>query len=189
MVIILLMANVAVFLAMAGSTGTIDWSAQTLLDWGGNLGSLSLHGAWWRLVTANFLHAGLQHILGNMVLLLIAGRMVESKIGALAFLTVYMICGVAAEALSAAGHPGVVGIGASGAIAGIMGVAVVLAQSRRCPDIDGRWLLQTLALNAVYSLMPSVDWLAHLGGFLAGLVCGVALLVIPHALGDQREAG
>ncbi len=189
MVFILLIANVAVFLAMAASTGTFEWSPRTLVQWGGNLGMLSLHGQWWRLITANFLHAGFQHILGNMVLLLIAGRMVHARIGDLAFLGVFLVTGVAAEVLSALGHPDVVGIGASGAIAGIMGVAVVLAQSDRCPEIDRRWLVQTLAINALYSLAPSVDWLAHLGGFLAGLACGVALLFIPGALTESGSSG
>jgi rhomboid protease GluP len=182
MVYLLLIANVLVFLIMGASTGSFDFSVRTLLAWGGNLGELSLNGEWWRLLTATYLHGGFQHILGNMVLLLIVGTLISRKIGELPFLIVYTICGVAASTMSAAGHPDVVSVGASGAIAGIMGAACILAASDRCPEIDGKWLTQTLVINALYSFAPSVDWLAHLGGFLAGLVCGVVLLVLPGAI-------
>ena len=188
MVYLLLIANVFVFLIMGASTGSFDWSARILLDWGANLGQVSLHGQWWRLITASYLHGGFQHIVGNMVLLLIVGTLVSRKIGQIRFLVVYSICGVAAQALSAAGHPDIVSVGASGAIAGIMGAACILATSDRCPEIDGKWLTQTLVLNALYSFAPNVDWLAHIGGFLAGLLCGTVLLIIPGAIEERYAA-
>jgi rhomboid protease GluP len=188
MAYLLLIANVLMFVIMGAGTGSFDWSAQTLLNWGANLGEYSLHGQWRRLITASYLHGGFQHIVGNMVLLLIVGTLVSRKTGEIGFLVVYSICGVAAQMLSAAGHPEIVSVGASGAIAGIMGVACILATSDRCPEIDGKWLTQTLVLNALYSFAPNVDWLAHLGGFLAGLACGVALLIIPGAIAAPYAA-
>ena len=173
---ILIGVNVAVFLAMAATTGSMDWSARTLFDWGGDYGVVSLHGQAWRLVTSQYLHANVQHILGNMFLLAITGRFLGKLLPGPAFLGVYTVCGVAAAVTSAVVHPTVVGIGASGAIAGLMGVIVVLWASRRRPDIRANWVLQTLGINAVYSLLPGVDWAAHLGGLVAGVVCGVVLL-------------
>ena len=174
--------NVAVFLSMVAVTGSAGWSAQTLLAWGGNLGLLSLHGQFWRLFTATYLHANFQHILGNMVLLAITGHYVGTRIGPLRFILAYTLCGVMASLLSAWGNPQVVSVGASGAIAGILGIMVAFYASGRCPEISGKWMAQTVGINAVYSLAPNVDWLAHLGGFAAGLVCGAGLLttsVIP----------
>ncbi len=191
MVNILIAVNVAVFLVMAVVTGTVDPSARTMLAWGGDLGRLTLHGEPWRLVSSQYLHLGIQHILGNMFLLAVTGRFLSRLMPAAVILGVYTACGVVAGLASAIAHPYVVGVGASGAIAGLMGVIVVLWASRRHPDIPGAWVLQTLAINAVYSLVPGVDWAAHLGGLLAGLVCGGALLFIlppgaaPPPLGPQ----
>ena len=178
MLILIILANVGVFLAMAASTGSINWSAYELLSWGGNLGQLSLHGQPWRLLTAQYLHANLQHIFGNMALLAIAGTLVQRKVGPAWFLLLYTLCGVAACLLSAWGNPRTVGIGASGAIAGIVGIIVVLYASDRCPEISGGWVAQTVGINALYSLAPNVDWLAHLGGFVAGLAGGAGLIAL-----------
>ena len=184
---LIILANVAVFAAMAVTTGQLDWSARQLLAWGGNLGVLSLQqGEWWRLFSAPYLHAGVLHILGNMVLLAITGRAVEGWIGPVRFLLAYTACGAAASALSAAGHPMVVSVGASGAVAGVLAIVVAFYWSGRFPDISGSWIAQTVGINAVYSLAPNVDWLAHLGGFVAGLVIGGAMLAFSLA---PRQTG
>ncbi len=169
-------ANVAVFIAMGAATGRWSWQARTLEGWGGNFGILSLHGQSWRLLTSQYLHANLIHIGGNMVLLAIAGGYVADKVGASRFLVTYTLCGLLAALASAVLHPLVVGVGASGAIAGVVGIVVALWASGRCPDINGNWVAQTVGINAVYSLVPQVDWVAHLAGFVAGMACGAALL-------------
>ncbi len=175
MIVVLLTANVVIFLVMAASTGTMNWDAQTLFEWGGNLGRASLHGQPWRIVTATFLHASLPHIFGNMVLLLITGAFLERKLGSLLFTLVYFACGIAGGVLSAWSHPNVVGIGASGAIAGLLGAMIALYATRRAPEVSGAWIAQTFVINALYSFAPNVDGLAHLGGFLGGLLLGFLL--------------
>ena len=179
MLLLVILVNLAVFALMAASTGTFDWDAQELLDWGGDLGALSLHGQPWRLLTANYLHAGVQHIFGNMVLLGITGAYVEPRIGPWRALAAYTVCGLAGSVLGAWAHPDVVGVGASGAIAGLLGLMVAFYASGRHPDISGRWIAQVVGINAIYSFAPGVDGLAHLGGFLAGLACGGVLLLWP----------
>lgn len=187
MVLVLIGVNVAVFLVMAAMTGTMDWSARTLLAWGGNLGVLSLDDEPWRLVTSQYLHGNVQHIFGNMVLLAITGGYLARMMGRSTFLGVYTVCGVAAATLSAYVHPDVVGIGASGAIAGLVGIIVALWASKRYPVIRGSWVLQTVGINALYSLAPGVDWVAHLGGLAAGLLCGGVMLGVgPRALSGDR---
>ena len=179
--ILLIVVNVGVFLLMGASTGEFDWSARTLLAWGGNLGALTFDGQPWRLLTSQYLHANLTHIFGNMALLAITGAYVEAKVGPARLLVVYTLCGIVGALLSAWGDPHVVGVGASGAIAGLVGIMVAFYWSDRGPEISGGWLLQTVGINAAYSLAPNVDWRAHLGGFLAGLFCGAALLALYRA--------
>ena len=179
MLILIMLANAAVFLAMMASTGVTDWSARTLLAWGGNLGELSLHGEWWRLWTATYLHAGFMHLVGNMLLLAMAGGVVQARIGQFPLLVAYTLCGLAGGLFSAFGSPQVVSVGASGAIAGIVGILVVLQASGRAPEVSGAWVAQIVVINGLYSFAPNVDWLAHLGGFLAGLLAGGVLAAMP----------
>jgi len=174
--------NLAVFALMVGVTGTFSWSARTLLYWGGNFGELTLSGQPWRLLTAQYLHANLIHIFGNMLLLFYAGRYVESLVGPARFVLCYSAAGIAAGLLSAWAHPDVVGVGASGAIAGVIGMLIAFHYTGRAPEVSGAWVWQTVALNALLSLAPGVDWVAHIGGLLTGIGCAVLLFAsVPSA--------
>jgi rhomboid protease GluP len=166
----------AIFVAMDGRAGQSDTSVAQLLAWGGNLGALTLHGEPGRLVSAMYLHVNIAHIASNMVVLLVRGQFVERDIGAVRTFAVYTICGVAGGLLSALGHPDVVAVGASGAIAGLLGVMVVFYLAGRAEGVSGGGLFRVIAVNAVGSLAPGVDALAHLGGFVAGLASGGALI-------------
>ena len=154
------------------------------MQWGGNWGQQTIHGEPWRLLTAMYLHANFTHILGNMMLLAISGAIVNARIGNGRFLLCYTFCGLVGNLVAALGHPDSVGVGASGAIAGVVGIMAVLYFSDRCPGIPGRWLVQVMVINAAYSFAPAVDGLAHLGGFVAGLAAGGLLLAVP---GGVRE--
>ena len=177
--------NVAVYAAMVMATGDLSFSPRVLLQWGGNLGVLSRGAQPWRLLTAVFLHASPMHVLGNMTLLAIAGSYLERRIGALPFLVCFVLCGLGASWASASGHPDVISIGASGAVAGLLGIVAGFIVTGHGAGINRGWLVQTVALNAVFSLLPHVDWLAHAAGFAAGLACGVAL---PAVLRNRGRA-
>ncbi len=179
MLLLVILANLVVYAVMAAATGQFSWDARELLAWGGDLGAISLHGQPWRLLTANYLHASPQHIIGNLMLLGITGAYVEPRIGPWRALAAYTLCGLSGSLLSAWARPDVVAVGASGAIAGLLGLVLAFYASGRHPEISGRWVAQTVGINAAYSLAPNVDWLAHLGGFAAGLACGAALLTWP----------
>lgn len=189
MLILVIIANVVVYLIMAATVGDLSFDADTLVGWGGNLGELSLNGQPWRLVTAMYLHAGPMHILGNMVLLSITGMFLELRIGPVRSLAAYTVCGLAGSLLSATAHPDVVSVGASGAIAGLLGIMVAFYLSGRVPEIRGAWIAQTVGVNALYSLAPNVDWAAHAGGFMAGVLVAGGLLAagLPRPL--ARSAG
>lgn len=104
---IILGINVLVFVCMLASGVNPDHlTAQSLLKWGANYGPLTVtKGEWWRLVTCVFVHAGFAHIGFNMVVLAQIGPFMERLLGKLAFLIVYLLCGVAGALCSLAWSP------------------------------------------------------------------------------------
>lgn len=153
---------------------------------GGNLSSV---------VTAMFLHGGIMHLFGNMLYLWIFGDNVEHAFGHVPFLAFYLASGVAATVVQVALFPGseVWNLGASGAIAGVLGayillfphslVNVLVGYSRvRMPALlaIGAWFaLQFLSGasqlgNASAAETGGVAFWAHIGGFVAGLALAIA---------------
>jgi membrane associated rhomboid family serine protease len=129
-------------------------------------------GDWWRLVTYGFLHAGLIHIGFNMYLLYLLGRMLEPEVGSLRFALVYFTC-LVFGALGSFLYNGGSGVGASGAVFGLMGFAAVELRAR---GIDvwrseiGTLILVNLGLTFLLSGVVSVG--GHVGGLIGGVLCG-----------------
>ena len=144
-----------------------------------------------------FLHGGWAHLLGNMLYLWIFGDNVEDRLGHGGYVLFYLFCGGAAtlaHAYTNAGS-GVPSIGASGAIAGVLGAYLVMFPRARVLTLVplgyfmrmtelpallvlGMWfVLQlfsgTLSLGAQSVQASGVAWWAHIGGFVAGLVVGM----------------
>jgi membrane associated rhomboid family serine protease len=138
------------------------------------------------LVTAVFLHGGWFHIIGNMIFLLVFGDNVEDKLGHWRYLLFYLTCGV----ISILGHSynfpdsKIVLIGASGAIAGMMGAFYILFPNAKVRSL---FLIFTREVPAIYYLLvwflfnlgrgmfqasgnviEPVAWWAHITGFVAG---------------------
>ncbi|MBM4283050.1 MAG: rhomboid family intramembrane serine protease [Deltaproteobacteria bacterium] len=159
--------------------GALDDGAW-LLELGGNAPALVRRGEWWRLVTAGFLHVNLTHALMNATALLSFGVTLERTIGAHRFLLVAVLAGVGGNVASAFAGTHVFSVGASSSVWGLMGalIAVQWQARARLPDVlvvpARRWLM-ILGLNVGISLLPGIDLLAHLGGFVVGAV--VALLL------------
>lgn len=149
---------------------------------------------WLTLVTCMFLHGGWMHFLGNMWFLHVFGDNVEDRLGHLGFLLMYLGTGVAASLAHWAAGPGspVPTIGASGAIAGVMGAYAWLYPKAKVLAVLPLFVfIQTFVLPAfvflgiwfaiqtVSGLMSSAEtgvaWWAHIGGFVAGAI--VALIV------------
>ncbi|HJU17440.1 MAG TPA: rhomboid family intramembrane serine protease [Stellaceae bacterium] len=144
---------------------------------------------WATVVTSMFLHGGWLHLLGNMLFLWLFGRGVESALGTPRFLLFYLVCGVAAALAQAAMDPtaALPMIGASGAIAGILGAYLVLyprgnivvfiwvlffVRLITVPAVIllGLWfLVQLLSALAATTGEPGVAFWAHVAGFLAGM--------------------
>ena len=160
-----------------------------LVHWGADYGVFVLAGQWWRLITAMFVHAGAIHIGLNMWCLWNLGLLGEPLLGPVGLVVVYLLTGLAGDLLSVAIHPQIVGVGASGAIFGIAGVLILLLKSPLLPvpQSELKQLRQSViyfaAINLVIGLGTSVfnspvktDNMAHLGGFLCGLMLGVPLI-------------
>jgi membrane associated rhomboid family serine protease len=142
------------------------------------------------LVTSMFVHSGWVHLIGNMIYLLVFGKGVENALGSARFLSFYLLCGIAAALTQALTDPGstLPMVGASGAIAGVLGAYLVLYPFGQVfvffwivfifrvvavPAILllGFWFLMQL-LSADGSSMSAGDvavW-AHVGGFIAGMI-------------------
>ncbi|MFD1795064.1 rhomboid family intramembrane serine protease [Paracoccus aurantiacus] len=150
----------------------------------------------WGLLTHMFLHAGILHIAGNMLFLWVFGDNLEDQMGHAGFLIFYLGCGLAAAAAQIAANPaeGIPMVGASGAIAGVMGGYLLLFPKARVDVLAiiiifikvftipawvmlGVWFV--LQIFGGFSLMggDSVAYWAHAGGFIAGVLLTVPVFL------------
>ncbi len=172
-------------------------TSEHLLAWGADYGPRSLGDEPWRMLTSVFLHVGLLHLIVNMYALWGLGRLAELLFGRVTFLLLYLVMGVGASAFSLGWNPQRVSAGASGAIFGVAGL--LLAALFLGHDEGGRarlrGTLRGLLAFAGYNLLigwgvPWINNAAHIGGFLAGLACGAALVVgrgTPRTSGGSAE--
>jgi rhomboid protease GluP len=178
-----------------------DPSEHDLIRFGANHTWLVLHGQWYRLLTATFVHVGLLHLATNMWCLWNLGILGEPLIGPWGMVAVYLITGIAGNLLSMAWNvilairlhdPSYliqVGAGASGAVFGIAGILIVLLSNRRLPFpwAELRRLRSSVVKFALINLVIGlstmvvnvgirIDNSAHIGGFVSGLALGVPLV-------------
>jgi membrane associated rhomboid family serine protease len=149
---------------------------------------------WLAVVVSMFLHGGLLHLGGNMLFLWIFGNNIEDRLGRVRYLLFYLAAGVVATASQVALDPSSVlpMIGASGAIAGVMGAYLLLYPNARIlsllfvfpVEIRAKWLLGFWFVSQFF-LSPSsgVAWGAHVGGFVFG-----ALLALGWRAGARARA-
>lgn len=144
------------------------------------------NGDWWRLLTPMILHGGLLHIFFNSYILFIYGPDVEQAFGTRRFAAIYLISGFTGGASSYAFSAcNILGVGASGAIFGIVGALLVFLYRRRGSAMLSRYMngiLLFVVLNLVLGqIIPGIDNYAHLGGLVGGLLLGAALDRSPSA--------
>jgi membrane associated rhomboid family serine protease len=121
------------------------------------------------------------HLVNNMYGLVIVGLFLAPAIGNWQMIGCYLLCGLGGSVAGALVHPKIVSVGASGAILGLMGIALTLALLRDSRIAAMRPALVTnLAIFSAFtlvmgSLSTGIDNAAHLGGFAAGVVVGAAI--------------
>lgn len=168
---------------------------------------------WSTLITSQFLHAGFLHVGGNMLYLWIFGNNVEEELGSVKFVLFYLVCGVLASLAQwfFAPYSEIPSLGASGAIAGVMGayilrfpqvriltlIPIFLFVTVRLPALLflGIWFVQQ-ALYGIASLgVPAnvgmenggIAYWAHAGGFVFGALLGPALGLFSHVQDPVAE--
>jgi len=133
-------------------------------------GPLVQLGEYWRMVSCAFEHGSPLHLLFNMSVVYTLGFMLERAIGSWRFLGLCVVTAVGSSAFALFFNFDVPMVGASGMILGWAGAMIPIATEQGRKEL-GIWLVQVV----VISLLPGVSWAGHLGGFLFGLPCGVAL--------------
>ncbi len=185
----LIAANVVVFLYQMTFSGDDRALGLFFSHWALIPAAVTQGGDWVPLLTSMFLHGGLMHIAGNMLFLYIFGDNLEDQMGHLGYLAFYLASGIAAGLSHIAAEPmsGIPTVGASGAIAGVMGGYLLLFPRARIDVLViffafvrvlalpawvmlGLWFgLQVVLGTGSPAEGGGVAYWAHAGGFLAGL--------------------
>lgn len=140
-------------------------------------------GQYWRLLTANFLHGGIAHIVFNLLALYGLGAGAEIAHGHAAVLFVFLSTGIFSFMVSCIFLPSVIAVGASGSIFGLLG-ALWSHIFQNWKHLDAPWcqfffLFFQTALSLVLGLCPYVDNFCHIGGLCFGVCVGLSVFVLP----------
>ncbi|MFG2936444.1 rhomboid family intramembrane serine protease [Streptomyces sp. NPDC048282] len=181
---ILIGINLAVFLAIQVRPSLVDhlvligeWPPKPYAPTMG-----LVDGEWYRMVTSMFAHQEIWHIGFNMMSLWWLGGPLEAALGRVRYLTLYFVSGLAGSALTyLLVSPTSASLGASGAIFGLFGATAVLVRRLR---YDMRPVIALLVINLIFSFSGGIAWQAHIGGLVAGVITGYAMV---HAPRERRN--
>ncbi|KAG0473244.1 hypothetical protein HPP92_015101 [Vanilla planifolia] len=138
----------------------------------------------WRLVTCIWLHAGVIHLLANMLSLIFIGIRLEQQFGFIRIGVIYLLSGFGGSILSSLFIRNNISVGASGALFGLLGAML--------SELITNWtiysnkaaalftLLIVIVINLAVGILPHVDNFAHIGGFLTGFLLGFMMLLRPQ---------
>jgi len=186
-------AQLVVFAVVAATQGLVPFDKNHMI--GPHPHSLDAAGAknaarilysheWWRLLSACFLHGGVIHLLSNVFMQLQFGINLEVIWGTRRWLVVFAVSGLCSNIASCIFLPNGLGIGSSGAICGLIGadlVFVLVTWRQTLPkDISERnmlmaYLALSVAITTGVNFLPLVDFAAHAGGFVSGVLLGCIL--------------
>ena len=159
---VMIALNVAVFV---GARSSVQAQSDLIL-----FGPAVADGDYWRLLTSGFLHVELMHIALNMLSLFWLGRMIEPALGHARFVAIYFVALLGGSLGVMILSPDEATLGASGAIYGLLGAAIVMARNRQISLIQSG-LIPILAINFVLTIsLPGISLGGHLGGLIGGLV-------------------
>lgn len=189
---LLIAVNVIYFLYLeiAGSSEDILF----MLDHGAMYApAVCIGKEYYRLLTAMFMHFGINHIINNMIVLFALGDHLERILGHLKYLVLYLACGIGSNAISMillGGESSVVSAGASGAIFGVAGALFYAVSMNRghLEDLNTRELMVMIVLSLYLGFTESgVDNAAHISGLLLGIIFGMLLYRRPKRYGKEEE--
>ena len=176
---ILVAANVIVYL-ICTFTGNLLYNIGEL-----DAAAILLRREYGRIIYSMFLHAGIDHLFNNMVILFFLGAMIEKVTGHIQLLLIYLLSGIGANICSllykVMTMDSMASVGASGAIFGLDGVllAWILLDRQAMPDVTPRRVLLMIVLS-LYSgfTAHNIDNAAHVGGLLTGFTAGALLCAL-----------
>jgi len=177
--LVLVLLNVAVYALCFRQSGTAVIATDVLLRDGAMYAHALERREYWRLISYGFLHADGVHLAGNMICLMLWGGHLEKRIGPLYFLLVYLAALVAGALATDVGQAReYLTVGASGATSGVLGALLFLGLFGKLP-LSASFFIGNIGLNVVLAASNSrINWVAHVGGFAAGLIgCAVLDLV------------
>jgi rhomboid protease GluP len=180
----LVMVLEALVSGMPFNLALIDPSIDALVALGGNAHSLTIAGGqWWRLLTSTLLHGGITHLgFNSLATWNIAGQL-EPRAGWRALLATFALTGLFASLTSVLVNPReIIGIGASGAIFGMLGFIVIWGVSsvpQFVQQIQRNFIMLVVVVGSS-AIIPGVDNVAHIGGLLAGLLLGFVWERLPE---------
>jgi membrane associated rhomboid family serine protease len=191
----LILSNVLVFFLLNMRTGHTmgNLSLETMLSWGAGLGGLIAHGQPWRLFTSMFLHADIFHLLGNMGALYFAGRYISYSLGHTRTIGIYLVGGLMGSIAQIIFSPGIVFLGASGAVFALEGAlfGLMVASSKGYGEkmpltqatkiFIGMHILKSLSAGFG---VAGIGNAAHVAGFLTGMACA---MLIAHFEPDENQ--
>ncbi|OBR95957.1 rhomboid protease GluP [Clostridium ragsdalei P11] len=180
---IIIALNVAVYAVTAYLSGNVfDSDVNVLVFMGAKVNSLIASGQYYRLFTCMFLHAGIVHLGVNMYSLYIMGSFVEKVYGKVKYIVLYLISGLVSSVFSFM-FSSSISVGASGAIFGLLGAALVFAIKMK-HKIGKEFLMNVLSIIVVNLIIgfsiANVDNFGHLGGLVGGIV-------ITYLLGNVKN--
>uniref|UniRef100_A0A9I9CLY9 RHOMBOID-like protein n=1 Tax=Cucumis melo TaxID=3656 RepID=A0A9I9CLY9_CUCME len=145
----------------------------------------------WRLFSCIWLHAGIIHLLANMLSLVVIGIRLEQQFGFVRIGIIYLVAGVGGSVMSSLFIQNNISVGASGALFGLLGAML--------SELLTNWTIYTnkaaalftliviIVINLAVGILPHVDNFAHIGGFLTGFLLGFVLLVRPQFKWTERH--
>jgi membrane associated rhomboid family serine protease len=171
---IIVLVQLGAMASGANATGS-QFGGSALISDGAVSRPAIADGEVWRLLTAGFLHAGLLHLMFNAFALYVLGSMLEPAIGRLRFATIYFVSLLAGSFGALLVEPDALTVGASGAIFGLMGAAIVVMRNRGINPMEsglGLWL----GINLVFTFaIPGISIGGHLGGLVGGAVAAALM--------------
>lgn len=177
--ILLTIINILLFLLC-------EWNGEKIYAlWGCRSDLVLKEQQFYRLLTSNYLHYGLDHIANNMIVFVLLGSRLEKIMGSIRYLILYTASGIFGSLVSVL-YYGMLGdytmsVGASGAIFGICGAlaAIFLCKRKQLNDFDGPWIFIMIAGSLYHGFQSSgTDNAAHIGGCVAGFILAFVLYVL-----------
>lgn len=184
----LIAINIIVYLTTVATGGGINSNAGTIYTHGVLFGPSVADGDYWRLLTSAFMHYGPFHLGMNMLVLWFVGAPLEERMGRGRFLLLYLAAGLAGAAGAILVSPCVLTAGASGAIFGLFGAALVL--ERQGVFVYGGSILGLIVLNLIITFsLSGISVGGHVGGFVGGILAMLGLSRFGRTHGVYGRAG